>query len=102
MVSTTEAYTCGGDDFETNVKWCMAPAGGGGDNNSSCEGQQTINRAVDANDARLLDYGFEICQSDNSAAKKSGRNCINVDGPEALGIAGRYRHSQATELYQRL
>jgi hypothetical protein len=52
-----------------------------------------MNRAVDANDARLLDDGFEICQSDNSAAKKSGRNCINEDGPKALGIAGRYRHS---------
>jgi hypothetical protein len=52
-----------------------------------------MNRAVDANDAGLLHDGFEICQSDNSAAEKSGRNCINEDGPKALGIASRYRHS---------
>src|ERR1700722_20096239 len=94
-MSTTEAYACRWDAFETNAKWCMAPPGGCGDNNSHCQGQRTMNRAVDANDARLLVYGFEICQSDNSAAKKSGRNCINEDGPKALGIAGRYRHSQA-------
>ena len=58
-----------------------------------------MNRAVDANGAGLLHDGFETCQSDNSAAKKSGRNCFNEDGPKALGIAGRYRRSQATKLY---
>jgi hypothetical protein len=93
MMSITEAYACRWDAFETNVKLCLAPLGGCGDNNSRCRGQQTMNRAVDANDAGLLDDGFEICQSDNSAAKKSGRNCINEDGRKALGIASRYRRS---------
>ena len=50
--------------FPCKMECAWPPPGGCGDTNSRCQGQRTMNRAVDANGAGLLHDGFETCQSD--------------------------------------